>query len=445
MAQPLLQSHIYFITFCDMQSVLNIAIDIQLLIIKYGKMKKTKITLLLVLVSFIYLSYGQSSGWKNWRGPSADGSTNETDWSPEKLINGNGILWTTNVGTGHSSVAVVGDKLYTNGNWEISENKFIDRVVCLDVNSGEIIWQFEYSMVEGEDPGPFSTPVLDEGYVYCLSRGGQLYCFDADNGSIIWTKNLVDKGLTQKDGEFACSPVFVDDLLILNMNTSGLALNKKTGEKVWNSEVSARSLSSVVAFDIGDKNYISTQGDGNTYAVDPVNGNVKWMIPEGAISDPIFHKDELLIYSYKGSSLYNLKTDPPTRIWNNTKIKAQFQSYVRKDGYSYGFSNYSGMKLICFKVSTGEIQWEQKMSAGSLIISNDILIVIDKEGILRFIKASPENFDEIGNAAVIKNADTDAKGRGYRRISGCWTNPVLYNKKVYVRNSYGELVCLDVS
>ncbi len=409
-------------------------------------MKYIKLTLLSLIVLCIYPVFGQTSEWNNWRGPSADGSIVEKDWSPKKILDGNSFLWTTNVGTGHSAVAVNGDKLFTMGNWEIFGNKFIDRVVCLDVNTGEIIWQFEYSMDEGEDPGPFSTPVFDEGNLYTLGRGGQLYCFDAENGSIKWSKNLIKKGLTHEEGEFACSPIIVDDLLIFNMNESGLALNKKTGELVWNSEIGKRSLSSSVAFKVGNKNYISTQGDDSTYAVDPTNGDVIWILPEGQISDPMIYDNELLIFSYKGSSLYDLNEDPPKRIWNNEKIKAQFQSFVRNGKYSYGFSRYGGvMKLICIKVSSGEVQWEQKMSAGSLIVSNGILVVIDKEGILRFVEAKPDGFNEIANASVVDVATTDVKGRGYRRESGCWTNPVLCNGKIYVRNSYGELVCLDVS
>jgi len=419
--------------------------ELSVVITKYGKMKNLKITLTVILFLLIYLGFGQSKDWNTWRGPNANGSSNEANWSPDKIIDGNGIVWSTNIGTGHSSVAVSGNKLYTMGNWEISENKFIDRVVCLDVNTGEVIWKFEYDMDEMEDPGPFSTPVIDEGNLYTLGRGGQLYCFNPDNGEIVWNKNLIKLGLTQEDGEFACSPIFIDDILVLNMNLNGLALNKYTGEVIWNSEIDQRSLSSAVSYKLNNKEFVVVQGDKETRCVNPANGSVLWMIPEGHISDPIVEDDMLLIYSYKGSSLYNLKSVPPERVWNNINIKAQFQSYVINDGYSYGFSSYTGMKLICFEVNTGEIQWEQKMSAGSLILANNTLIVIDKEGVLRFVEASPKGFNEIGITPVIELVKTDTKGRGYRRISGCWTNPVLCNKKLYVRSSYGDLVCLDVS
>lgn len=408
-------------------------------------MKYLNVILVLVLLSSTFYVFGQNSSWETWRGPNANGSINEADWSPDKIIDGKGILWSKNVGTGHSSVAISGDKLYTMGNWEISENSFIDRVVCLDLNTGETLWKFEYDMDELEDPGPFSTPLLSEGNLYTLGRGGQLYCFDAGNGDVKWAKNLVSLGMTREDCEFACSPIIIDHILVLNMNLSGLAIDCHSGDVIWNSKIDQRGLSTAVELNFNDSRLVAIQGDKETRAVNYKNGEVEWMIPEGHICDPIIIDNNLLIYSYKGTSLYNLLSNPPERKWHNPEIKAQFQSFVTVDGYSYGFASYGGMKLICFEISTGHIKWASKMSAGSLIVSNDILIVIDKEGILRFIEASPEAYNEIGNAAVIDMAKTEPKGRGYRRINACWTNPVLVNQKLYIRNSYGELVCLDAS
>lgn len=408
-------------------------------------MKSLKITLVLTFLSLVISSSGQNSDWKTWRGPNSDGSSNETNWNPEKIISNEGILWYKDVGTGHSSVAVSGDRLYTIGNWEISDSNFIDRIVCLDVNSGEQLWKYEYEVDEMEDPGPFSTPVLNGPYLYTLGRGGQLFCFDAKSGDIEWSKDLIKLGLTKEDSEFACTPVFIDELMILNINLSGMALNKNTGDIIWNSETGQRSLSTAVEFSIAGKKYFAIQGEGETRAIEPETGKVMWMIPEGHICDPVFIGNNMIIYSYKGSSLYKLDINSPERIWKNNDIKAQFQSYVTNNGYSYGFANNSGMKLLCHDNSTGEIVWSQKMQAGSLILSNNTLIVIDKKGLLHFIEASPEGFSEIGSAQVFELAKTELKGRGYRRISGCWTNPVICNKKIYVRSSYGQLVCLDAS
>jgi len=286
--------------------------------------------------------------------------------------------------------------------------------------------------------------VIEGTYLYTLSRGGHLHCFDADKGTVVWEKHLVDQQLIPGDAELACSPLIMDDLLILNINKNGLALNKRTGETVWSSDPNKSSLSTAVPYMIGGKRWITIQDDDSTSCVDPQSGNVLWTIPEAFITDPLIVDDRMLVFSYKGSSLYNIASNPPTRIWNNPALKARFQSFVKKGDFAYGFINQGGDKLICFESGTGTIKWTEKVSAGSLIISNGILILIDKEGILRFIEASPNGYNELASAPVIEMAATDTRGKEYRRICGCWTNPVLCDGKIYVRNTYGELVCLDV-
>lgn len=403
----------------------------------------------IILLPFVLLagtsSFSQSPGWIAWRGPSADGTSPETNWNLDKIRSGKALLWRTNVGTGHSTVAVVGEKVYTMGNFEVSEGEFHDRVVCLDAASGEVLWNYDIAMPEGEDPGPFSSPVVDDTRLYTLSRGGHLHCFDAEKGEVIWMKNLVEEDLIPEGSELACSPLILDDRLILNINQNGLALNKRTGEKVWTSEKDKSSLSTAVLFRINGKKWVTIQDNDETLCVDPETGRVLWSVPVAFISDPLIVDNKMLVFSYKGSVLYDISTNPPVTIWNNPLLKARFQSFVKHGDYVYGFIDQGGDRLICADFLSGQIIWTQKVSLGALILSNGTLIVIDKEGVLRFIDASPEGYNERLSAQVMNLAATDAKGRGYRRISGCWTNPVLCDGRIYLRSTYGELVCLDVS
>ena len=54
-----------------------------------------------------------------------------------------------------------------------------------------------------------------------------------------------------------------------------------------------------------------------------------------------------------------------------------------------------------------------------------------------------KGFKKISGANVInmkKHAEKPAMSRCYT-----WTAPVLANGQIYVRNTYGDLVCIDVS
>ena len=65
--------------------------------------------------------------WPRFRGPDGNGISKETAWNPDAL-NTPKILWKANVGHGHSSVAIKGDRLYNMGN-----RANTDIVSCLNI------------------------------------------------------------------------------------------------------------------------------------------------------------------------------------------------------------------------------------------------------------------------------------------------------------------------
>jgi outer membrane protein assembly factor BamB len=104
--------------------------------------------------------------------------------------------------------------------------------------------------------------------------------------------------------------------------------------------------------------------------------------------------------------------------------------------YLYGFDgnvHMAGPKdLVCVKFSTGEEQWRDKsnLQVGSLIVAGNRIIALGQRGELAIAPVSPKGFKPIIREQVIG-------GR-------CWTSPVLANGYLYVRNSRGDLVCLDL-
>ena len=388
--------------------------------------------------------HAQTTEWLTWRGPSANGSISGANFDPTMISDSTNTLWQTNVGMGHSAVAVQGNRLYTMGNRERSDQQFEDQVVCLDTRTGKILWQSTYPMKEGEDPGPFSTPVLDDGKLYTISRGGLLSCFDAQTGTVIWQKNLIKEGLYPENDQIACSPVIMGNRLILNMNAKGLALDKNSGAVLWNSALTENAISTACRIHHQGKELALIQTNTECFAIDPASGNLQWKVPDGYIPDPLILGDKLMLFHYKGISLYDLSTHRPKLIWKNPELKARFQSFVAQDGYVYGFIESAGVKLVCFDQETGTIQWIHKIAGGSLIEVDGILVIVDKKGFLHIAKASPDQYEEIAGREVLNLPSTDTKGRKYRRESACWTNPVLCDDKLYIRNTYGDLVCLQV-
>jgi len=170
---------------------------------------------------------GAADDWPRFGGPDGDGISRESDWSPDALKSGAKTVWKVNVGGGWSSVAVVGDKLYTMGN-----KADADYVVCLNTKDGSNVWSQSYSCKAGDHPGPRATPTVDGGNVYTFSKEGDVLCFDAAAGTVKWQRNLAkDLKLKGPTWGFAGSAFVNGNLILLNAGKKGPSSAKSKPQK----------------------------------------------------------------------------------------------------------------------------------------------------------------------------------------------------------------------
>ena len=173
--------------------------------------------------------------WTNFRGPRRDGKYDETSVSTTWPANGLPVLWKQPVGVGHSSFAVADGKAYT-----IEQRRAQEVVPAYDIGTGRELWTQKWNAEfrDSTGDGPRTTPTYDQGRIYALGATGELRCLDANNGSVIWGKNILsDNGADNLPWAMAASPLIVDDkVIVLPGGTSGksvVAYNKNTGAPVW--------------------------------------------------------------------------------------------------------------------------------------------------------------------------------------------------------------------
>lgn len=404
-------------------------------------------SILSILISLPTASFG--TDWLQWRGPNRNGTTPESGWNPEAITEASSLSWTKDVGMGHSAVVVRGDRLYTMGNRHIRGDRYEDVVWCLSAETGEEVWTHRYACFEGEDPGPGATPALDENRLYTLSREGHLYCLDAHSGDVIWERHLINENLASiKDHWFSGSPLILENRLILNANDTGIVFDKKTGEVIWNSPSGEPGFESPVHYSVGGKDRIALKNGRHMSGIDLESGAELWNFPIGwGDCDPVVLNNKILITGGH-TALLNVTTDEAELVWKNDDIQWQFQSAAVHGNHGYGFGLIDWKErrqdFYCFDIRDGNLVWSKTFEIyGAFIIAGGKLIILTGQGTLIIAETSPDGYKEIARKQVIKMQKNDTS-KNYRRQCHCWTHPVLTKGKIYVRNSFGTLACVDV-
>ena len=66
-------------------------------------------------------------------------------------------------------------------------------VFAIDLVTGQMLWRARNGngYTNGAGDGPRSTPTIDKERVYVLGARGDLSCLRVQDGSMIWTRNIL--------------------------------------------------------------------------------------------------------------------------------------------------------------------------------------------------------------------------------------------------------------
>jgi outer membrane protein assembly factor BamB len=238
------------------------------------------------VVIAIAASVLHASDWPEWRGPTRDGRSTETNlpssWSPS----GENLAWTLPFG-GRSTPVIFGDRLYLQTDTEGEVALTQERLVAVDVNSGKVLWQQKFSQYLSDVPqhrSAWASPAVDPatGNIYMFTVSAELIALSPD-GKVLWTRSLPEEyGAITTHGGRTTSPIIDGDKVILNTLLQGwgtdlgrpgnryFAFDTRTGQTIWISSPQTRHY---------DTNY-------STPIVVEVNGQ-RLMIVGG--TDGLFH------------------------------------------------------------------------------------------------------------------------------------------------------------
>ncbi|RLS29696.1 MAG: alcohol dehydrogenase [Planctomycetota bacterium] len=385
-----------------------------------------------------------SQDWATWRGPHHNGTSDSSDWIRLFPESGPQIDWEAFVGTGFSSVSVVGDRLWTMGHKE-----GLDTVWCLDTATGKTVWTHTYpsELVDNlHEGGPGSTPTYDSGRIFTLGKEGHCFCLDAQTGKVLWNVMLPElTGVERPTWGFSGSALVQGTQVILDAGPL-ISLDINTGALLWKTKNYSPGYGSAVPFEKNGQHHIAALNNDALLVVQAIDGQVIAEFPwnssfSTSSTTPVVDiaDGDIRIWistGYRrGGAMLRLTPDGLERIWENKLLSNHMASSIFWKGHLYGFDGNSHrartVSIVCLDATTGDERWrEMGFGCGSLMLADDTLIVLSDQGELLFAPASPEAFTPLSRGEAL-----DGK---------CWSVPVLVRKRIYCRNADGRLVCVNV-
>ena len=381
------------------------------------------------------------------------------------------MLWKTPIpGRGHSSPIVWGDRIflttaiqggeipgrrplvhYFEGEvWRIppsTGSQFVHeyRVLAIDANSGEIVWnRLAHTGLPYDDRhsiGSYASPtaVTDGKRVYAYFGASGIFVYDF-GGNELWRADIgpvVEFGLG-----VSTSPVLFENMLIVLADEDEgehsfiIALDTHTGEIVWKKPRAVQSnWSTPLLVERGGQTQLLTNGFEWLISYDPRNGEEIWRVSglqSNAVHHPLLHGDFAVFTSgypdkvLKAVRLDSADASPDAErvAWTYNKGMGYVPSNLSYDGYVYLLSD-NGI-LTCLDADTGEVVYEggrmpvaQRFFASPVAFEGKFMLA-GADGEVFVIKAGPE-FEVLA---------TNTLGEPI------FATPAISNGRIYIRSEH---------
>ena len=397
-------------------------------------------------------SLAPAADWPQWRGPNRDGISAEQGLLQQWPQEGPKLVWkVTDVGSGYSTPAVVGDRFYLLAN-EGLENEF---VAAHSVSDGKRLWTARLGNVGNPTQNPKfpaarSTPTVEGGFLYALGSDGDLASVELATGKVRWRKSLrSDFGGKPGIWAYAESPLLDGDTLVCTPGGSEatlLALNKNSGEVLWKCalpEGDASAYASALVVETGGvRQYVQMLEQG-LVGVEAKTGRFLWRfgrlvskykanIPTPVASDGIVYAGS----AGTGGGAVKLQakdggvTAEP--LYFESKLPTAIGGAIKVGDYLYGTT---AQAMMCVDFKTGAVKWQERaLGAASLCLAGGRLYLHGENGEVALVEASPEGYREYGRFTP---PEPPAHPNSMEKA---WAYPVVANGKLYIRD-HGCLWC----
>ena len=392
-------------------------------------------------------------------------------WDAETGLN---IKWTATLGSQtYAGPLLIGGKVFVGTNNQGKRNPKLtgDRGVMMAFreSDGEFLWQSTHTKLpagrvnDWPQQGICSTPYIEGDRLYYISNRAEVVCIDTEgfmdgendgpfteetdtseiDGDIIWKYDMIEELEVFPHNLATCSPVGAGDLLFVETSNgvdeghvhipspfapSFIALNKNTGELVWEDASPAENILhgqwSNPAYGVmaGKPQVIFPGGDGWVYSLEPETGELIWKFDcnpkdsvwelggrgtrNNIISTPVIWEDKVYISVGQdpehGEGVGHLWAIDATgegditetgAVWHrgDEDFHRTMSTVAIEDGLLY-IADLSGF-VYCLDANTGEHHWTYDTFAaiwGSTFVADGKVYIGDEDGDLAILKTGKE-------------------------------------------------------
>jgi outer membrane protein assembly factor BamB len=351
--------------------------------------------LYLLAAGWLAGSDARAADWAQWRGPEQNGVSRDRDlpdrFNTDPSKPDSNVIWKQPIG-GRSTPIIMNGRVYliNDAGEGINEQ---ERVMCFDADTGKVLWEYKFNV--------FHTDIVssrvgwtnlagdpETGNIYAQGVQGLFLCFDKD-GKLLWSHSLTEEyGRISGYGGRVTSPTVDGDLCIVGMVNASwgdqarpgnryLAVDKRTGEPVWWSEVgpvpATYYSTPVVAVINGERLLITGGSDGFVHGLRVRTGEQIWKYRVGARAinnAPVVdgthvyvgHGEENVDTNTRGRVVCldagHIEKGQPKLVWKKDGIRNGYVSSILHDGRLYVCDD-SG-RMYCLDAATGKQHWTYK-------------------------------------------------------------------------------------
>jgi len=256
--------------------------------------------------------------------------------------------------------------------------------ICIDKESGKIIKNIE--VLRKKDPQwihktnsyASPTPIIEDGRMYIQKGSYGSACLDLKSGEVMWQNQ--DLWVMHENGPGG-SPLIWNDLLIFHMDGSDnqfiVAIDKNTGKVIWKTKRSGKmhdnpqlkkAYGTPVIVKLQGRDVVVSPAANWVYGYEPASGDELWKLEYGSLGFSIVPKPVIgngMIYigtSYMRPQMLGIDVSKPQPeiVWSCKRSVPAISSPLLIGEELYFVSDSGGM-VTCLEAKTGVELWRERI------------------------------------------------------------------------------------